>query len=284
MARNLCGMWRWNAAILVLFALLTLAAMPARASLFTLAASGTISFNTSGDPTIPVGTPWSFELTYDTAAPDLEPDPTSGRFTNTAAPPAMTFFHYRAGTYEVTMDDPADFGTFSGILTTFTTSIDGIDVNIFAPDFFPPLAGGPVSFHADFARFTPPRIFSSDALPTNTALGPESFGDSNVTLLPPNSVVTSSSLTSLTLSLSGDFNNDGTVDAADYVYWRKNFSGDQAKYKAWRANFGASLGPSSGTAIHSAAPLSAGVPESTTLALLLVGILAMCSRRRMIVS
>jgi hypothetical protein len=275
---------RFKHATLFVFTLLTFATMPARASLFTLATSGTISFNTSGDTTIPVGTPWSFELTYDTVAPDLDPDPTSGRFTNTASPPAMTFFHYRAGTYEVTMDNPADFGVFSAILTTFTTSIDGIDVNIFAPGFFPPLAGGSVSFHADFARFSPPRIFSSDALPTNTALGPGSFGDSNVTLLPPNSVVTSSNLTSLTLSLSGDINIDGNVDAADYVYWRKNFSADQAKYKAWRANFGASLGVGSGTAIPSAAPLSAGVPEPTTLALLIVGILAMCSRRRVIIS
>jgi hypothetical protein len=274
---------RFKNAALLLFTLLTLVAMPARASLFTLAASGTISENSSGDPTIPVGTPWSFELTYDTAAPDLDPDPMNGSFTNTAAPPAMTFFHYRAGTYEVTMDDPVDFGMFSGIFITFT-SINAMDINIIAPAFFPPLAGGAVSFHADFARFGPPPIFSSDALPTNTALGPGSLDDSNVTLLPPNSVVTSSSLTSLTLSLSGDINKDGTVDAADYVYWRKNFSGDQAKYQAWRANFGASLGVGSGTALPSAAPVSAGVPEPTTLVLLIVGILAMCSRRRMIVS
>ena len=61
-----------NAALL-LFTLLAVATTPARASLFTLAASGTISFNTSGDPTIPVGTPWTFEVTYDTAAPDLDP-------------------------------------------------------------------------------------------------------------------------------------------------------------------------------------------------------------------
>ena len=102
---------------LLLFTLLTLAAMPARASLFSLAASGTISENSSGDPTIPIGTPWTFDIIYDTAAPDLDfestgsPDPTFGRFTNTATPPAMTFFHYRAGGYEVTLDDPVDFGT-----------------------------------------------------------------------------------------------------------------------------------------------------------------------------
>ena len=37
--------------------------------------------------------------------------------------------------------------------------------------------------------------------------------------------------------LPGDFNNDGTVDAADYVVWRKN-DGTQTGYDAWRANFG----------------------------------------------
>src|SRR5512144_2432054 len=104
-----------NAALLLL-GLLALAAAPARAALFSLEAAGTISFNSSGDSTIAVGTPWTFELTYDTAAPDLDfestgsPDPAFGRFTNTGAPPALTFFHYRAGDYEVTIDDPADFG------------------------------------------------------------------------------------------------------------------------------------------------------------------------------
>ena len=134
----------------------------------------------------------------------------------------MTFFHYKAGAYEVTLDDPADFGTFSETLIT-STSIKGIDINISAPTFFPPLAGGPVSFHADFAAVSSPPIFSSDALPTNTALGPGSFVDSNVTLLPPSGVVTSSNLTSLTLTAvaPGDYNNNGLIDAADYVVWRQ---------------------------------------------------------------
>ncbi len=228
-----------NAALLW-FTLLAVATTPARANLFSLAASGTISENSSGDPTIPIGTSWSFEVTYDTAAPDLDfqltgsPDPTFGRFTNTSTPPALTFFHYRAGTYEVTLDDPADFGTFSDMLITFT-SINGIDINIQAPTLFPHIAGGPVSFHADFAKFTSPPIFSSDALPTNTALDPGSFDDSNVTLLPPVGVVSSNSLTSLTLTavLWGDFNTDGAVDAADYVFWRK-IDGSQPGYDAWR--------------------------------------------------
>jgi T5SS/PEP-CTERM-associated repeat protein len=44
--------------------------------------------------------------------------------------------------------------------------------------------------------------------------------------------------------LAGDYNGNGTVDAADYVVWRKN-DGTQAGYDTWRANFGASAaGPS----------------------------------------
>jgi probable HAF family extracellular repeat protein len=45
--------------------------------------------------------------------------------------------------------------------------------------------------------------------------------------------------------LPGDFNFDGSVDAADYVAWRKspnNFGGDPAGYNAWRAHFGRTSG------------------------------------------
>jgi hypothetical protein len=85
----------------------------------------------------------------------------------------------------------------------------------------------------------------------------------------------------LSAGLPGDFNNDGAVDAADYVVWRKNFSGDQAMYDAWRANFGSSLGPGSGAVLPSAAPLSAAVPEPAThalAALMLLGLSIVAGR------
>jgi hypothetical protein len=62
-----------------------------------------------------------FEVIYDTASPDGSADPTFGDFTNTASPSALNFFHYRAGSYEVTIDDPADFGVNSHIHTTFAS-------------------------------------------------------------------------------------------------------------------------------------------------------------------
>jgi hypothetical protein len=80
--------------------------------------------------------------------------------------------------------------------------------------------------------------------------------------------------------LTGDYNQDGIVDAADYVYWRKNFNGDQAKYDAWRAHFGASLGPGSGSALPSAQPLSAAVPEPSTLIRMILAATGWGLRRR----
>src|SRR5688500_13367248 len=78
----------------------SLVAIPVEAELFSLSASGAISKNNSADTTIPNGTPWTFEIIYDTTAPDLDfeffgrPLATFGRFTNTGAIPAITFFHY----------------------------------------------------------------------------------------------------------------------------------------------------------------------------------------------
>jgi hypothetical protein len=74
--------------------------------------------------------------------------------------------------------------------------------------------------------------------------------------------------------VSGDYNANGTVDAADYVLWRKNLNQavtlpndstpgmvDQNDYTVWRANFGrTSGGPGAGTGVQS-------VPEPSTFVL-----------------
>ena len=43
--------------------------------------------------------------------------------------------------------------------------------------------------------------------------------------------------------LPGDFNADGTVDASDYVVWRKGLGTTfvPADYNAWRSHFGQTL-------------------------------------------
>jgi len=207
---------------LVSLALLMLAAGTAQAALFTLSASGKITLNISPDTTIPAGTPWEFEVIYETSAPDLDfeltgtPDPSVGRFTNTGNPPALTFFHYRAGAYEVTIDNPDDFTAFGGIDITFTAGVHAIDINVNAPVLFPPLAGGAVAFHADF-NDSSHSVFMSDGLPTNTTLGLQNFQEGSVTLLPPSGVVLGSmeDMTGLKLVAGFDRDGDGIVDAAD---------------------------------------------------------------------
>jgi uncharacterized membrane protein len=68
--------------------------------------------------------------------------------------------------------------------------------------------------------------------------------------------------------LAGDFNADGTVNAADYVVWRNGLgtTHTQADYDLWHAHFGQTAGTSGATAgLTSSA--NAAVPEPGTAAL-----------------
>lgn len=93
--------------------------------------------------------------------------------------------------------------------------------------------------------------------------------------------------------LLGDYNRNGVVDAADYGVWRNtlgqlgsglvadgngNHQIDAGDYDVWHAHFGQTAG-GSGAALSSVERLSAAIPESSTLLMLLAGILTMCFRR-----
>ena len=88
---------------------------------------------------------------------------------------------------------------------------------------------------------------------------------------------TSGVLSVINAGLSGDYNQNGAVDAADYIVWRNTLGSttnlaadgngnnqiDAGDYGIWRSHFGQTAG--SGAALPSADPLSAAVPEPTTL-------------------
>jgi probable HAF family extracellular repeat protein len=83
------------------------------------------------------------------------------------------------------------------------------------------------------------------------------------------------------IAILGDFNNDGTVDAADYVVWRKGLGTiyTQDDYNTWRANFGATAAGAAAVAHSATGP---AVPEPASVALLLFaafGLLALVVRR-----
>ena len=93
----------------------------------------------------------------------------------------------------------------------------------------------------------------------------------------------------LSIVLPGDFNQNGVVDAADYLVWRKNVATSTAlpndliggtigtaQYSQWRANFGTtSPGAGSGSGFSVNAP----VPEPSTLILLIFAVAGWHLRR-----
>jgi hypothetical protein len=85
--------------------------------------------------------------------------------------------------------------------------------------------------------------------------------------------------------LAGDFNQDGVVNAADFVVWRKNSTAasdggsgadelvfDTTDYDTWRANFGRAAAEASGVANSSA------VPEPASAVAVLILLLLVCLR------
>ncbi len=76
-------------------------------------------------------------------------------------------------------------------------------------------------------------------------------------------------------AVPGDFNDNGTVDAADYVVWRKTDS-TQNGYDTWRANFGRTVGAASGS--------GATVPEPATVIFFVLAMAIGCWRRRPLAS
>jgi autotransporter-associated beta strand protein len=92
--------------------------------------------------------------------------------------------------------------------------------------------------------------------------------------------------------LVGDYNSNGVVDAADYVVWRRSVGATsipnrnpansgpvgQADFDFWRGHLGQIVGSGSGSGVSAT---TTALPEPATMPLMLiVGMLAMCSRRQ----
>jgi hypothetical protein len=76
----------------------------------------------------------------------------------------------------------------------------------------------------------------------------------------------------LPVPIDPDYNGDDTVDAADYVQWRKGESPDdtEAGYDLWKTHFGEPGGAGG----------SGGVPEPASVGLLVIGLAALTVARR----
>lgn len=130
-------------------------------------------------------------------------------------------------------------------------------------------ASRPLSAFTLWQRSTPTGTPSADQVLDNLVLG-TTFND----------------VLSVPVSVFGDYNNNGTVDAADYVMWRNggplanevDVQGtvNGADYTAWRARFG---NPGGGGGGGSDASAIAAVPEPATSVLLLFAMAGWCLQR-----
>lgn len=68
---------------------------------------------------------------------------------------------------------------------------------------------------------------------------------------------------------TGDFNGDGAVDSADYVWWRKHDNSPEG-YAAWRSNFGQTTGGGGASSLSGIT-----VPEPTAALLALLAVLGL---------
>ena len=84
---------------------------------------------------------------------------------------------------------------------------------------------------------------------------------------------------SVTAALAdGDFNNDGSVNAADYVTWRKGIgvAPTPENYNLWRTNFGRTVAGGSGSGLS-----NSNVPEPSSIRLIFaVALSTLCFARR----
>ena len=55
-------------------------------------------------------------------------------------------------------------------------------------------------------------------------------------------------------TVPGDYNGDGSVDAADYVVWRKTDGDNPAGYGLWRTNFADTLAGTGGQLANTSVP------------------------------
>jgi T5SS/PEP-CTERM-associated repeat protein len=118
---------------------------------------------------------------------------------------------------------------------------------------------GPTSVTGAFAN-----VANGQRLTTSDGLGSFLIHYGAGSAFDPDQVVLSNFLS--TDGLPGDFNHDGTVDAADYVVWRKGLGTvpTQENYNIWRNNFGRTAG----SGASAAGSGSAAAPEPATFILL----------------
>jgi len=138
-----------------------------------------------------------------------------------------------------------------------------------------------VTSYLEAARLNPASDFGLAVLTTQTADGWQIHLNGSDQALRPQLIVLSGTVSNPVTGLPGDYNSDGTVNAADYVLWRNGGplanegdnpgTVDNGDYTFWRAHFGQTA---SGSGISG----QQAVPEPAAITLAFVAALGLCLR------
>ena len=271
----------------VRIALFFFACATASAAPVTYLFSGTIFENASnafsgpGFPGIAQDDPFTGKIVFDDAAVDTEPLATVGRFYLSAAPATLIQMTVNGLTFTLSTSASPIITTNNDIFGRDSFALVGHGLFNMPPGWS--ASGSPLTYSSSFAVADYSQTaFTSDAIPPLLKLTDfqqqneyasvrftiQTSTSGTVTLNHPgganayiNSVDLMGDIHSLYLEgavLPGDFNQSGTVDAADYVVWRNSID-TPTDYELWRSNFGRSAG---GGAVSPLSVVgSANVPE-----------------------
>jgi lysophospholipase L1-like esterase len=171
----------------------------------------------------------------------------------------VNLYHSASPVYVGGIDGKSSGRFFLGDGVHPSTLIQGLFANAF-------IAAANEVYGTNFTPLSAAEILMNAGISPPDPLG-ATFDANSIVILPPSTM------------LPGDFNRNGTVDAADYVVWRKGLGTvyTQTDYDAWRANFGQTA------AFGTTSVADSAVPEPAIMTLLLpmaiVGI-STCRRGR----
>jgi autotransporter-associated beta strand protein len=177
-------------------------------------------------------------------------------------------------TYKAEVDDAGGSDLIAvGELFDISTPTDTLDISFFTGTT---LASGDYTLATYGSRVDVFETVVFDGTPIADPTAPGAIGGTHRLLYGANSL-----LLTMSAGVPGDYNNNGIVDAADYVVWRKGLGTiyTQNDYDVWRAHFGQSSGAGAG---GGSGLSEAAVPEPATSSLLLFALstIALGWRRR----
>jgi hypothetical protein len=210
------------------------------------------------------------EAAFDYAASPIQDD-TRARFDLQGLDPTKRYSLTFYGSHKYSNDPTTVYSVFSD--ATYTTLLGSANLDVVAP-------ADPTAHNRDKVV-----TISNLAPPVSTGILYVQFVGSTGNLGYLNSMQI---VASAAPGLTGDYNDNGKVDAGDYVLWRK-YQGTThtlpndptggtigaAQYNSWRSNFG-NGGPGAGSGLGS----GGAVPEPATLVLVIVGAIGLMSVRR----